>query len=365
VVRALHAEALDLGHPISALQCLREELEASELPLHHEYHQRILLQSNRIYRHSTIHVNYTTYDLRREQDIINPTTSRRDVMCLARSRRDPEAHHHVYARVLGIYHVNVAYRGPGSFDTAPCRFDFLWVRWYESVGPGDPLKLQRLMHPSLDSSAESVDFLDPSDVLRACHIIPRFHKGLRYESGNIMAQGALRGTGSLSDDDEPSPPNKKITRCSHMICQPLHSAITDCKLSRCAQEEDDWHEYYVNRYLTNIFLIVVLADHITFNTRFVDRDMLMRFHWGLGVGHVYSHEDAPASLRITLPAVREARPNLTIKLPAARNIGSGAKGDLETGADIESSSPDDGSPISVSRGAGSDSEDSELTLSDK
>ena len=23
--------------------------------------------------------------------------------------------------------------------------------------------------------------------------------------------------------------------------------------------------------------------------RFVDRDMLMRYHWGLGVGHTYSH----------------------------------------------------------------------------
>lgn len=25
--------------------------------------------------------------------------------------------------------------------------------------------------------------------------------------------------------------------------------------------------------------------------RFVDRDMLMRFYWGLGIGHVYSHGD--------------------------------------------------------------------------
>lgn len=28
-------------------------------------------------------------------------------------------------------------------------------------------------------------------------------------------------------------------------------------------------------------------------SRFVDRDMLVRFHWGLGVGHTYSH--APSS----------------------------------------------------------------------
>lgn len=25
--------------------------------------------------------------------------------------------------------------------------------------------------------------------------------------------------------------------------------------------------------------------------RFADRDMLMRFYWGLGVGHVYSHQE--------------------------------------------------------------------------
>jgi hypothetical protein len=24
--------------------------------------------------------------------------------------------------------------------------------------------------------------------------------------------------------------------------------------------------------------------------RFADRDMLMRYHWGLGIGHMYSHE---------------------------------------------------------------------------
>jgi hypothetical protein len=31
--------------------------------------------------------------------------------------------------------------------------------------------------------------------------------------------------------------------------------------------------------------------YIDFNDRFADRDMLMRYHWGLGIGHVYSHED--------------------------------------------------------------------------
>jgi hypothetical protein len=29
--------------------------------------------------------------------------------------------------------------------------------------------------------------------------------------------------------------------------------------------------------------------------RFVDRDMLMRYHWGLGVGHLYAHTHTPPS----------------------------------------------------------------------
>lgn len=28
---------------------------------------------------------------------------------------------------------------------------------------------------------------------------------------------------------------------------------------------------------------------LNFNYRFVDRDMIMRYHWGLGIGHIHSH----------------------------------------------------------------------------
>lgn len=32
--------------------------------------------------------------------------------------------------------------------------------------------------------------------------------------------------------------------------------------------------------------------------RFSDRDLLMRYHWGIGVGHLYAHQHATASVRI-------------------------------------------------------------------
>ncbi|KAJ3514875.1 hypothetical protein NMY22_g14600 [Coprinellus aureogranulatus] len=82
-------------------------------------------------------------------------------------------------------------------------------------------------YPLEDHTA--VDFLDPTHVLRACHVIPRFSLG--------QVQGR----------------------------EPEYSPLT--------KAHDDWVEYVVNR--------------------FVDRDMLMRYHWGLGIGHRYSHEDAP------------------------------------------------------------------------
>ena len=39
----------------------------------------------------------------------------------------------------------------------------------------------------------------------------------------------------------------------------------------------------------------LLIWHI-FWCRFADRDMLMHYHWGLGVGHLYSHQDNEANL---------------------------------------------------------------------
>jgi hypothetical protein len=65
-------------------------------------------------------INYTTYDVRRSQDIINTTTSRHDVMVLADPGDHTAASHPFrYARVLGVYHVNVIYVGAGMIDYQP------------------------------------------------------------------------------------------------------------------------------------------------------------------------------------------------------------------------------------------------------
>jgi hypothetical protein len=81
-------------------------------------HNSIFFKSDRMYQHQLLRINYTTYDVRRDQDVINPRTSRCDIMLLANNdNADSDTGHPFwYARVLGIYHVNVVYTGSGMID---------------------------------------------------------------------------------------------------------------------------------------------------------------------------------------------------------------------------------------------------------
>jgi hypothetical protein len=175
----------------------------------------ILFKGDRIYRHNLGRFNYTTYDVRRSQDVINPGTSHRDVMVLASNPdRDNESNHRfLYARVLGIYHVNVVYTGDGSVDYTARRVEFLWVRWFDYDGNNSfawtDSKLDPVRFPPMADEG-AFGFVDPNDVLRGCHIVPAF------------ARGRARADG--------------------------------IGLSRLAGDSKDWSEYRVNRcVLLNLF----------------------------------------------------------------------------------------------------------------
>jgi hypothetical protein len=121
---------------------------------------------------------------------------------------DAPAHHpYKYARVLGIYHANVIYVGPGIPDYQSRRMEFLWVRWYRNTGTivnGWNDRLDRINFGSM-ADDDTFGFLDPSIVLRGCHLIPAFAKGKLHRDGKGM--------------------------------------------SLCAQDSLDWTEYYVNRWV--------------------------------------------------------------------------------------------------------------------
>jgi hypothetical protein len=99
--------------------------------------------------------------------------------------RDPEAdndtvdimanpHPFLYAQLLGIYHTNIIYVGPGMLDYNPRQLQFLWVRWYQqpeiqencNTTGRDTYCLVQLSFPPM-AGEDAFGFVDPGDVLRS------------------------------------------------------------------------------------------------------------------------------------------------------------------------------------------------------
>ncbi|QRW01148.1 hypothetical protein RhiLY_00145 [Ceratobasidium sp. AG-Ba] len=185
----------------------------------------IRFQHDRLYTHCTLRVHYTTYDVRRAQDTVNPRTPKRFVILPSHEALDPRmgARRFWYAKVLGVYHANVSYKG-----ALPKRVDFLWVRWLARMtdvpGGGGTCRLDQLGYFKDSDEFHAFDFVDPADVIRGAHLIPRFVGEHTTEYLNHVE--------SLAIDSEVA---------------------------------GDWKHYYLNR--------------------FADRDMLMRFT-GMAIGHM-------------------------------------------------------------------------------
>ncbi|KAJ3009040.1 hypothetical protein NUW54_g2931 [Trametes sanguinea] len=200
-----------------------DEFTASELDCVH-------IDTDRIYRHKVLCLNHTTYDMCREQDVINPRTHP-NIMVLSDNNNNNTDMPYWYAQVLDIFHAYVRYNGPGSTRAARrwSGIDFVWVRWYEhnSSYPSGFLE-RRLPHlrfaDASDPDTLPFGFLDPSKVVRVAYLIPAFAH-------------------STTDD-----------------------LLGPSKLARRAADipDQDYEYYYVEM--------------------FADRDMYMR-HLGGGVGH--------------------------------------------------------------------------------
>ncbi|KAF6741945.1 hypothetical protein DFP72DRAFT_1082869 [Ephemerocybe angulata] len=196
----------------------------------------VTLKGERFHSHKIMRIKYTTYEARRNEDIIHLDTDQCNIMLL-----DPEYsygpisssnHPFRYGKVIGIYHANVGYIGPIGRDGIDFKYhslEFLWVRWYKPIPASNDSELDRAELLPIEETG-SHSFVNPGDVLRACHIVPHFAQGLKH----------------------PGQPDK----------------------SALARDGLDWKKYFINR--------------------FVDRDMFMRYEWGLAVGHTYTHQDATA-----------------------------------------------------------------------
>jgi hypothetical protein len=111
-------------HILSRL--LGRPFDGDEVEYTEDDRDTVIISNNHLYRHKVLRVNYTTYDLRRSQDSINPCTHP-NIMLLS---HDNEPHPYYYARVIGIFHVDVIHTGPLSKSPHNQRVDFLFIRWF-------------------------------------------------------------------------------------------------------------------------------------------------------------------------------------------------------------------------------------------
>ncbi|KIJ42710.1 hypothetical protein M422DRAFT_170788 [Sphaerobolus stellatus SS14] len=198
-----------------------------EITFTHKELMRVLIINDQMFEHARLRINYTSYDLRRCQDTLNPKGDHRDLMVLAQDDAQSASFHPFwYARLIGIYHVNVEYYREDGMLEPPRTMHFLWVRWFGRdskyrCGP-KYCRLDRIGFVHDEDDTDSFGFLDPARVIRAVHLIPAFNEGRTEE------------------------------------------LLGDSVARRYDELKDDWQFFYVNR--------------------FADRDMLMRYMGG-GIGH--------------------------------------------------------------------------------
>ncbi|KAH9944799.1 hypothetical protein B0H21DRAFT_823184 [Amylocystis lapponica] len=199
--------------------------DGDEKPFSEADRDTVCVLKDTMYFHKVFRVNYTTYDVRRDQDSMNPRTHC-DIM-LNSCETGSGTHPFWYARILGIFHVDVLHLGSRAVNRSVQKMEVLWVQWF-GIDPDHRYgsKVARLPKVGFISASDesAFGFVDPSLVIRGCHLIPAFADGRTSE--------LLLATNSIA---------------------------------RLPGETDDWASYYVNI--------------------FVDRDMFMRYSGG-GIGHI-------------------------------------------------------------------------------
>ncbi|EJD00563.1 uncharacterized protein FOMMEDRAFT_91376, partial [Fomitiporia mediterranea MF3/22] len=86
----------------------------------------LCIKNDKLFCLKVLHINYTTYNVRRAQDSLNPQMYA-DIMLLL----DNTKHPYIYTRIIRLFHTEVSYIGPGAnpnFQNFNW-LNFAWVHW--------------------------------------------------------------------------------------------------------------------------------------------------------------------------------------------------------------------------------------------
>jgi hypothetical protein len=145
----------------------------------------IVLDWDRMFSHLTMRVNYTTYDLRRDSQLV---TIKRSPDIMLTNLDDEESgsgdpHSFQYARVVGIYHAMVSVITNSRLGPKQ-RVEFLHVRYFEKDRSwASGWKKRRLDRISFvpGNGEDAFGFIDPLEVIRTCYLLPAGSQGKTSE----------------------------------------------------------------------------------------------------------------------------------------------------------------------------------------
>lgn len=134
-----------------------------------EERNSVIIPNHTVYLVKTMQVHYTTYDMRREHDTINPRMNA-DIMVF--SGETSPSHPYWYARVLGIYHMDTWF---ADSRTKKQHLEVLYVRWLApliSSGHWSGMQCARLPKVAFveELDYDAFGFLDPGQVIRGAHL---------------------------------------------------------------------------------------------------------------------------------------------------------------------------------------------------
>jgi hypothetical protein len=116
-------------------------------------------------------------------------------MVLSDEDDQKNGHPYWYARIISIFHTVVVHKGSKSSSQEPKKMDFLFVRWFgldASSKARGGWKAKKLHQIGFIEGDAAFGFIDPADVIRAVHLIPRFSDGRTKDLlGRSFSRSAL------------------------------------------------------------------------------------------------------------------------------------------------------------------------------